>query len=104
MKSEFSALQKNDTCTLVSLSSHMNVVGSKWVFRTKCKADGTIDRHKARLVAKWFHQILGVDFFDTLSPVVKPSTVRLILTMAASLHWPIHQLDINNAFLNGILQ
>lgn len=51
-----------------------------------------------------FHQTPGVDFQETFSLVIKPVTIRIILTLAASLHWPVHQLDINNTFLNGILQ
>lgn len=88
MKCEFSALQKNNTWTLVPPSPHMNIVGSKWMFHTKYKVDGTTDRHKARLVAKGFHQTPDVDFFYTFSLVVKPSTVSLILTMAVSLSHP----------------
>jgi hypothetical protein len=67
----------------------MNIVGCKWVFRLKRKADGSIDRHKARLVAKGFHQQPGVNFEETFSPVVKPTTIRLVLSLATSAGWPI---------------
>ncbi|XP_019155977.1 PREDICTED: uncharacterized protein LOC109152790 [Ipomoea nil] len=80
----------------------MNVVGCKWVFRTKRKADGSIESHKARLVAKGFNQVAEEDFFETFSTVVKPTTVRL-LSLAISRGWTIRQLDIHNAFLNGKL-
>lgn len=104
MKIEFNALKKNSTWTLVPASPHMNIVGCKWVFRTKYKVNGTLDKHEARLVAKGFHQTPGIDYLDTFSSLIKPSIVRLTLTLAISLHWYVHQLDINNAFLNGILQ
>lgn len=104
MKQEYSASQKNQTWSLVPKSPHMNVIGSKWVFKIKNKADGTIDRYKARLMAKGFIHTPGIDLFDTYSPVIKPSTVRLLLTLVVSLNWPVHQLYINNSFLNGILK
>jgi transposase InsO family protein len=103
MNVEFDALLKNQTWTLVPSSSAQNIIGCKWVFRIKRKADGTIERHKARLVAKGFHQQPGVDYGETYSPVVKPTTVRLVLSIAISAGWYVHQIDIQNAFLHGHL-
>uniref|UniRef100_A0A2N9J149 Reverse transcriptase Ty1/copia-type domain-containing protein n=1 Tax=Fagus sylvatica TaxID=28930 RepID=A0A2N9J149_FAGSY len=69
------------------------------------KKQGTcIARYKARLVAKGFHQQQGIDFDETFSPVIKPPTVRLILSLAVSLQWPLRQLDVKNAFLHGTLK
>jgi histone deacetylase 1/2 len=104
MQLEFNALQKNKTWTLVPRSEAPSVIGSKWVYKVKLCADGSIDRYKARLVAKGFNQTLGIDYFETFSPVVKPTTIRVVLTIALSNHWSIHQLDVHNAFLNGELQ
>lgn len=73
------------------------------MFKVKYKSDGTLGRYKARLVAQGFTQTPGLDFFDTFSPVIKPSTVRIVLSIVAALDWPAYQIDINNAFLNGIL-
>jgi hypothetical protein len=104
MNKEFDALLQNGTWTLVPTSPSMNIVGCKWVFRIKRKADGSIERYKARLVAKGFHQQPGIDFGETYSPVVKPITIRTVLTIAVTAGWPIHQIDVSNAFLHGVLQ
>lgn len=103
MQQEYDALIRTNTWTLTSLPSNREPIGCKWVFRIKRNADGTIKKYKARLVAKGFHQQHGFDFFETFSPVVKPTTVRVVITMALTNNWPIRQIGINNAFLNGDL-
>lgn len=100
---EFQALVKNDTWTLVPPSPNLNIVGNKWIFRIKRGADGSIQRYKARLVTKGYHQHPSVDFFETFSLVAKSSTIRVVLGVAISKQWAIRQLDFNNAFLNGRL-
>ena len=104
MKTEFEALQQNQTWDLVPRSSFMNVINCKWVFKLKHKADGSIERYKARLVAKGFKQEDGFDYNETFSPVIKITTVRILLSLAISQKWFIHQLDVSNAFLHGDLQ
>jgi hypothetical protein len=104
MIEEIKALHGNHTWSLVPLHPSMNVVGSRWVYKIKRHADGRIDRYKARLVARGFTQQEGIDYLETFSPVVKPTTVRLVITIAVTHGWKIHQLDVHNAFLNGILQ
>lgn len=83
---------RNNTWSLVPSNSTQNVVGCKWVFRLKHKADGSIERYKARVVAKGFHQRPGIDFHATFSPVVKHRTFRLILSLVVTNRWPLHQL------------
>lgn len=103
MSAEISALLQNGAWSLVPSCEAHNVVGCKWIYQIKRKADGTVDRYKARLVAKGFHQQSGIDYFETFSLVVKPATIRTVLSIAMSFGWDIHQLDVNNAFLNGFL-
>lgn len=103
MDEELAALRANHTWDLVSRPPGTNIVGSKWVFRTKFHSDGSVERHKARLIAQGFTQVSGFDFLYTFSPVVKASTVRIILALAVMRNWPLHQLDVKNAILHGIL-
>uniref|UniRef100_A0A2N9EPP9 Reverse transcriptase Ty1/copia-type domain-containing protein n=1 Tax=Fagus sylvatica TaxID=28930 RepID=A0A2N9EPP9_FAGSY len=74
-----------------------------WLLHVKRNVDGSIERHKARLVAKGFHQQLGVDYDETNSSVIKPTTVRTVLSIAISSGWSLRQIDIQNAFLHGNL-
>jgi len=78
-----------------------NIVTGKWIFKQKLNSDGSLERYKARWVVRGFTQRAGVDFGETFSPVVKPATIRTVLTIAASRCWPIKQLDVSNAFLHG---
>jgi hypothetical protein len=101
MEEEFAALQLNQTWTLIPRTPDLHIIGSKWVFKTKLKPDGSLDRLKARVVAKGYYQIDGIDYTETFSPVVKPGTIRMIISTALIQGWPIRQLDVKNAFLHG---
>lgn len=73
------------------------------MFKANYNADNSLDKLKARLVAKGFNQEAGMDYSETFSPVAKPATVRLLFTLATVKDWQVYQLDIKNAFLNGVL-
>jgi hypothetical protein len=104
MDEEFAALMKNKTWRLVPPHSGKNIIDCRWIYKVKRKSDGSIDRYKARVVAKGFKQRYGIDYEDTFSPVVKIATVRLVLSIAVSRGWSLRQLDVKNAFLHGVLE
>ncbi|KAM3297166.1 hypothetical protein ACQJBY_039175 [Aegilops geniculata] len=93
MSEEFAALRHTNTWVLVPRPPGVNIVGCKWIFKTKHRPDGSVDKHKARLVARGFTQQQGIDYGDTFSPVVKPTTVRLVLSLAVSRGWCLRQID-----------
>lgn len=103
MSEEFDALLRNGTWHLEPAPKNKNIVKCKWLFRVKRHPDGSVSRYKARLVAKGFTQTPGIDFKETFAPVIKPQTIKVILTLALGHSWPLHQLDVNNAFLQGSL-
>jgi len=103
MSTELTALMKHGTWDLVLPPSRCKPVGCKWVFWVKRKANGSVERFKARLVAIGYNQRPCVDYKQTFSPVVEPATIRTILSLAVMHSWDLRQLDVNNAFLNGEL-
>ena len=103
MTNEYNALISNGTWAFVPRPPGVNVVRSMWLFKKKYNGDGTLRRYKSRLVANCKSQRPRIDCFDTFSPVVKPATIRVVLSLAITQSWPIHQLDVKNAFFHGSL-
>ncbi|XP_069361062.1 uncharacterized protein [Maniola hyperantus] len=103
IQEELKALKKNNTWTLVKPPERKcNIVDSKWLFRIKEEAGGK--RYKARLVARGFSQRRGIDYFETFAPVVRHSSLRLLIALTAKLGLHIDQMDVKTAFLNGHLE
>jgi len=103
MKDELSMIKKNKTYEVVDRPKDRKIIGVKWVFRTKLNANGSINKHKARLFVKGYAQVFGVDYLNTFSPVARLDTIQLVLAIAAQNGWKVFQLDVKFAFLNGIL-
>uniref|UniRef100_A0A8R7UCU5 Reverse transcriptase Ty1/copia-type domain-containing protein n=1 Tax=Triticum urartu TaxID=4572 RepID=A0A8R7UCU5_TRIUA len=103
MIEELNALEKNRTWELVHLPEGKKAVSCKWIYTVKQNPEGKIERYKARLVARGYSQTYGIDYDETFAPVAKMSTVRILISCATNFGWPLHQLDVKNAFLHGDL-
>lgn len=103
MSEEIDAFATNQTFDLVPRQPQYNVVGCKWIFKNKFYPNGSHRKCKARLVTKGYNQQFGQDYTDTFSPVIKATTIRMVLDIVVTKAWPIQQLDVNNAFLQGTL-
>ena len=103
MEEELESMRVNQVWELVDLPEGRRVIGNKWVLKVKHKADGLVERFKALLVAKGFTQQEGIDYEETLSPVVRFTSIHLILAIIASLDLELHQMDVKTAFINGEL-
>nr|GEZ98595.1 ribonuclease H-like domain-containing protein [Tanacetum cinerariifolium]GFA07535.1 ribonuclease H-like domain-containing protein [Tanacetum cinerariifolium] len=102
MLDEYNALITNGTWVLVTRPTNVNVVRSMWLFKHKFNADGSLSRYMARLIENGRNQQQGINCDETFSPVVKPATIHIVLSLAVSRDWHIHQLDVKNAFLHAI--
>ncbi|GKD62640.1 retrovirus-related pol polyprotein from transposon TNT 1-94 [Tanacetum coccineum] len=100
---EIQALEANHAWDITTLPPGKLRIRSKWVFRIKFKADGDIERFKARVVAKGFNNKECIDYIETFAPVAKMVSVKALIVVATHHNWDILQLDINNAFLHGDL-
>jgi hypothetical protein len=100
MDKEMVILDANATWELVVLPEDKKTIGCKWVYKVKHNANGSVSRYKTRLVAKCYAQIYGIDYEETYSPVAKMTTIRKIITMAATKGWSLHQMDVKNVFFS----
>ncbi|OJT02864.1 Retrovirus-related Pol polyprotein from transposon TNT 1-94, partial [Trametes pubescens] len=101
MAEELCALEAHETWRLEKPPPGANIISCRWVFHAKKDASGNVYRYRARLVARGFSQVPGVDFFDTYAPVAKTASIRVALAFAARHDFEVHQVDVKSAYLNG---
>uniref|UniRef100_A0AAV1UJL0 Integrase catalytic domain-containing protein n=1 Tax=Peronospora matthiolae TaxID=2874970 RepID=A0AAV1UJL0_9STRA len=101
---ELESMRLRGVFRAAKLPNGQRAIGTKWVFKIKRKADGSIEKYKARLVTKGFRQKYGIDYTDTFSPVVKYVTLRMVIAISKHFGWPIDQLDVVTAFLYGVMK
>ncbi|KAI5336534.1 hypothetical protein L3X38_015802 [Prunus dulcis] len=104
MKAELEMIEKNDTWKLMDRPFSKPIIGVKWVYKTELNLDGSVQKNKARLMAKGYSQKPGIDYNETFAPVARLDTIRTLIALAAQKEWNLYQLDVKSAFLNGVLK
>jgi hypothetical protein len=104
MIEEYQSIIKNDVWEIVPRPKNKDAVSSKWIYKIKHTADGSIEKHKARFVARGFSQKEGIDYEETFAPVAKYTSIRTIIALAAKMKWKLHQMDVKITFLNGVIE
>ena len=80
------------------------MVSSKWLFKIKHVADGSIEKYKARFVSRGFSKKEGIDYEETFAPIARYTSIRTIIALAAKMKWKLHQMDVKTTFLNGVIE
>ena len=104
MKEEIQALKQNQIWDFVPSPKNVKPISCKWVYKVKTCADGSVERYRARLVARGFSQQYGLDYDEMFSQVAKITTVHVLIALATSKSWKLWQMDdVKNAFPHGEL-
>jgi hypothetical protein len=104
MVKEYHSIVKNDVWDVVLRPKEKSVVSSKWIFKTNHVAYGSIDKYKARFVARGFSQKEEIENEHTFAPVVRYTSIRFFLSIATMMKWKVHQMDVKTTFLNGVVE
>ena len=104
MVEEYSSIMVNDVWEVVPRPQDRSVVDSRWIYKVKNVANDSVEKHKARFVAKGYAQKEGIDYEETFAPIAKYTSIRTVISLAAQMGWEIHQMDVKTAFLNGAIE
>ena len=103
MMEEYQSIMKNDVWDIISKPKNKSVVSSKWVYKIKHAANGSIEKSKARFVAIGFSQKGGIDYEETFAPVSRYTSIRTIMALDSMMKWDLYQMDVKTTFLNGMI-
>ena len=103
MMDEYHSIMKNDVWEIVPTPEGKSVVTSRWLYKLKHAADGSVEKYKARFVARGFSHVERIDYDETFAPIARYTFIRSLISIAAKMGWKIHQMDVKTAFLNGII-
>ena len=104
MTEEYQSIMKNDVWDIVPKPEGKSIVSSKSIYKIKHAADGSIEKYKARFVARGFSQKEGIDYEETFPPVPQYTLIRAIMALASMMKWDLHQMDVKIVFLNGVIE
>jgi hypothetical protein len=104
MTEEYQSIIKNDVWEIVPRPKSKDVVSSKWLYKIKHVVDGSIEKYKARFVARGFSQKEGIDYEETFAPIARYTSIKPIIALAAKMKWKLHQMDVKTTFLNGVIE
>ena len=103
MMDEYHSIMKNDVWEIVPKIEEKSVVTSRWLYKPKHAADGSVEKYKARFVARGFSQVEGIDYDETFAPIARYTSIRGLISIVAEMGWKIHQMDVKTTFLKGLL-
>ena len=104
MIKEYQLIMKNDVWDVVPRLDEKSAVTSKWIYKIKHAADGSIEKYKARFVALGFSQKEGINYEETFALVSRYTSIRSVLALVVVMKWKIHQMDVKTSFLNGVVE
>jgi hypothetical protein len=104
MTEEYQSIMKNEVWEIVPRPKNKDVVSSRWLFKIKNVVDGSIEKYKARFVARGFSQKESIDYEETFALVARYTSIKTIIALAAKMKWKLHQMDVKTAFLNGVIE
>eukprot|EP00253_Pinus_taeda_P020572 PITA_20572 len=100
MVEEYNSIMVNDVWEVVPRPQDRSVVGLTWIYKFKYAADDSVEKYKARFVAKGYAQKEGIDYEETFTPIARYTSIRTVISLATQIGWEIHQMDVKMAFLN----